>query len=66
MRDVGWIDVTMPAGTYKAAVHGFRELDAKGREIVAAGYDFILEPCPVLPLPTADLARNMRVLRLDI
>ncbi|MGQ9609782.1 MAG: hypothetical protein ACUVWN_10780 [bacterium] len=65
-EEEGWQDVDMPEGLYAVTIKGFRELDVSGKRIISAGYEFILESRDTLPEFTADLAKNMRVLRLDI
>lgn len=66
VEELGWQDVDIPSGLYAVNVIGFRKLDDSNKKIISAGYEFILDPCDALPVPTADLAMNMRVLRLDI
>jgi hypothetical protein len=65
LDDVGWQSVGMPRGRYAVTVRGFRSLDPTGHEIIRAGYEFVLNPVDSLPTPSADLGKNMRVLRLD-
>ncbi|WP_437715672.1 hypothetical protein WMF45_04165 [Sorangium sp. So ce448] len=59
---LGWKPVDVEPGNYGVTVRGFRLLDATGCRIVEAGYEFILEPQDALPVPTADVGKNMRVM----
>jgi hypothetical protein len=60
--ELGWQPVGMAPGSYAVRVRGFRAIDGTGRRIERAGFEFVLDPCEVLPRPSADLGRNMRVL----
>jgi len=66
IEGVAWQHVEMAPGNYAVMVNGFRQLNSSLNQIIKAGYEFVFDPCDTLPPPTADLAKNMNVLRLDI
>jgi len=57
---VDWQHIPVPAGTYAATIHGFRQVSSKP-ELVAAGYELVLDARSALPPVTGDQSRNMRV-----
>jgi hypothetical protein len=65
IEDLGWQDAGLPQGNYAVTVHGYREFNEARTKIVNAGYEFIVDPRISLPALTADLSKNMRVLRFD-
>ncbi|WP_375770192.1 hypothetical protein NR798_04680 [Archangium gephyra] len=62
-----WKETGIGPGVYAVTVRGFRNIAMKGRkrQIVQAGYEFVLEPKRKLPKVSADTGMDMKVLRLD-
>jgi len=61
IEGLGWIQVDVPPGYYKATVRGFCERNRNGH-ITDCGYEVILESTTSLPEPTASLDSNSRVM----
>ncbi len=51
-----------PAGRYEVTVRGFQKVEGVPRELVAAGYEFVMRSVANLPIVTANTGRNMRVM----
>jgi hypothetical protein len=59
--ELGWQHIPVPPGSYAATIAGFRQLTVKP-ELVAAGYELILDRRRDLPPVTGSTGRGMRVL----
>lgn len=60
-----WQRVPIPMGTYGVTVRGFRRMAKTRRQIVDAGYEFVLRRVRKLPKVTANTGARMRTLKFD-
>jgi hypothetical protein len=59
--DLGWQDCKVAPGEYAVTIRGFRQVEGPNRRIVRAGFELCLERVATRVVPTADLARNLRL-----
>jgi hypothetical protein len=60
-----WTHVPIAVGRYSVDVRGFRRLATRGRNILDAGYEFVLKPVRRLPRVTGETGMKMQTLRFD-